>query len=102
MDNILQKEEVLTEKKAVKILYQILIVLVVLAEYNISHRDLKPENIFVKNRLYKVGDFGFATEKKMMTTQLGTYPYMAPELFYEEVNEYDNKVDIWSLGVLYH
>ena len=38
----------------------------------------------------------------MMTTHLGTFPYMAPELFSEKPEFYDYKVDIWSLGVLYH
>ena len=37
-----------------------------------------------------------------MTTHLGTYPYMAPELFSAKENAYDYKVDVWSLGVMYH
>jgi serine/threonine protein kinase len=31
--------------------------------------------------VYKLGDFGFAAQKKTFSTTLGTYPYMAPELF---------------------
>lgn len=42
---------------------------------------MKPDNFFIKKPTYKLGDYGFATEKKILTTTLGTYPYMAPELF---------------------
>ena len=28
------------------------------------HRDLKPENIFIKDKKYKIGDFGFAVGLK--------------------------------------
>jgi serine/threonine protein kinase len=27
---------------------------------------------------YKLGDFGFASQKNTFSTTLGTYPYMAP------------------------
>lgn len=42
---------------------------------------MKPENIFVNKSTYKLGDFGFATQRNLLTTTLGTFPYMAPELF---------------------
>ena len=29
-------------------------------EKNIIHRDFKPSNIFIKNNIFKIGDFGFA------------------------------------------
>lgn len=47
-----------------------------LQENNIAHRDIKPENIFIKDGVYKLGDFGFAGQKQMYQTHLGTYPYM--------------------------
>jgi serine/threonine protein kinase len=31
-----------------------------LVSKNIVHRDLKPANIFLKNGVWKIGDFGFA------------------------------------------
>ena len=62
---------------------------------------MKPENIFIKGKYFKLGDFGFATDKDKFTTSLGTQPYMAPEILSAEPN-YTVKVDIWALGVMYH
>lgn len=69
----------------------------------IIHRDLKPENIFLdSNGIIKVGDFGgskvLSTHKSIANTFSGTYEYMAPEIL--NGFSYDNKVDIWSLGVI--
>ena len=62
----------LREKDAKTILFQIIQGLLAIHQINIAHRDLKPENIFVKGNYFKLGDFGFATDKKKFTTQLGT------------------------------
>lgn len=75
----------------------------------IAHRDLKPENLFISNiklnysqskqvKIYKIGDFGFAAQKKQFDLAMGTIPYMAPQMFRKQ--KYNNKVDIWSLGVI--
>ena len=37
-------------------------------EQNIAHRDMKPDNIFIKGKYFKLGDFGFATDKNKFTT----------------------------------
>ena len=58
------------------IIYQLANAMAFLQENNIAHRDIKPENIFVKDGVYKLGDFGFAGQKQMYQTHLGTYPYM--------------------------
>lgn len=42
------------------------------------------------------GDFGFASQKSLFNTTLGTYPYMAPEFFKDP--SYDKQVDIWAIG----
>ena len=71
------------------------------------HRDLKPENLLVQdssdsNRIdVKLTDFGFATSFKkgeMQDLTLGSPLYKSPELVREE--KYDNRVDIWSTGVI--
>lgn len=71
-----------------------------MSRQNIAHRDLKPDNIFIKDGMYKIGDFGFASQKQIFETTLGTPPYMAPE-FYNSM-EYGIEVDIWALGVMMH
>jgi len=70
---------------------------------NLIHRDLKPENLFLTyEKKIKIGDFGIAKElnniQEYSNTQIGTLPYMAPEILKNEI--YDKKVDIWSLGCI--
>ena len=72
------------------------------------HRDLKPENILIKyidneqnNFDIKLADFGLSINEIQTTinhhTILGTQKYMAPEI---ETSYYNNKCDLWSLGVI--
>ena len=69
---------------------------------NMIHRDLKPENIFISdNYEIKIGDFGLSkilNETNYAQTKVGTYVYMAPEIYNGE--KYTNKVDIWALGCI--
>ena len=71
---------------------------------NMIHRDLKPENIFISdNYEIKIGDFGLSkilNETNYAQTKVGTYVYMAPEIYNGE--KYTNKVDIWALGCIIH
>ena len=70
-------------------------------QQNIIHRDIKPQNIFVsKNGSCKLGDFGVAkvSDKTMSGTKIGTYEYMAPEVY--RAQRYDSRVDIYSLGLV--
>ncbi len=62
----------LKEKDAKTIMFQIIQGLLAIHNKGIAHRDLKPENIFVKGKYFKLGDFGFATDKNKFTTTLGT------------------------------
>lgn len=52
--------------------------------------------------ILKLGDFGIAKilshTAERLSTQAGTPYYMAPELFQQE--KYNNKADIWSLGII--
>ncbi len=68
---------------------------------NILHRDIKPQNIFVApDGTYKLGDFGIAkiVEHTTGSTKIGTYQYMAPEVYNNE--PYGPKADIYSLGLV--
>ena len=77
-------------------------------EKGIVHRDLKPENFMVtineQNRpLVKLIDFGLATyipkDKNIpLNEYVGTPQYVAPEVVNHDC--YDEKVDIWSTGVI--
>lgn len=100
MDVIKVNKQGIPEQQAIVIFYQIVNAVAYMSRHDIVHRDIKPENIFIHNGIYKLGDFGFASQKDMLHTTLGTYPYMAPEFFKE--SSYDKSVDIWAIGVMYH
>ena len=70
---------------------------------NILHRDIKPSNILVNNDGdFKLGDFGVSrileTENTYGTQGIGTYDYMAPEIYRGE--KYGKEADIYSLGLV--
>lgn len=100
-----------TEGQVSRIIEQLLLALTFMHGKNIMHRDLKAENIMVDNSSsnqgevedinIKLTDFGFATKfsnEYKETLSLGSPLYMAPEICAEQ--EYDNKVDVWSVGVI--
>ena len=63
---------------------------------------MKPRNIFIKNDIWKIGDFGIArkllNKDETRTSMVGTPVYMSPEMFYSE--PYTMKTDIWAFGVI--
>ncbi|QLQ81191.1 hypothetical protein HG537_0E05460 [Torulaspora globosa] len=82
--------------------YQMADALDFLHQRNIIHRDIKPENILIGfNNVIKLTDFGSSVVSPRGTkrkTLCGTIDYLSPELI--NSREYDDKVDIWALGVL--
>ncbi|CAD8151338.1 unnamed protein product [Paramecium pentaurelia] len=93
-----------SEEMAKIYMKQILSAMIYCHERKIVHRDLKPENILFDNldinSNLRVIDFG-ASEKMMskkLTTKIGTPYYLAPEIL--RSNGYDEKVDVWSCGVI--
>eukprot|EP00741_Cyanophora_paradoxa_P006399 tig00001001_g6203.t1 len=69
----------------------------------IIHRDLKSLNVFLTaDGVVKVGDFGVGREKErdaqLVTSFYGTPLYLSPEQV--DNKPYNEKVDVWSLGVI--
>jgi len=98
-----------------RVLRQVLEGLVHIHTAGIIHRDLKPENIFmdVANNP-RIGDFGLATSGQYfltdssgkagggdMTRSVGTTFYVAPELKSNVSEQYTDKVDMYSLGIIF-
>ena len=80
----------------------------IMRDNDYTHRDLKPENILIKyidnnenNFDIKLTDFGLSTNEvhsSIHTFSLtGTNNYMTHEI---ETFHYNNKCDLWSLGVI--
>ena len=75
----------------------------ILHDLKILHRDLKSANILLFNDgTAKIGDCNvskiFYGERDMGYTQTGTPYYASPEVWSEA--PYDQKSDIWSLGII--
>ncbi|KAF3935364.1 hypothetical protein ABW19_dt0210522 [Dactylella cylindrospora] len=74
---------------------------------NVIHRDLKAANILLDtDGTVKLGDFGVSTNlsnrKSLRDSFVGTLHFVAPEVWvgaYSEAGGYDNRVDVWSLGI---
>ena len=92
-----------------EILRQLNNTLYLLFKNNIIHRNLKLEKILIKFTNEEKSKFivklcGFHQAIKLLTPNqkcndiVGTMLYMAPEILKNE--EYDYKVDLWSLGVM--
>ncbi|KVI04782.1 phosphoenolpyruvate carboxylase kinase 2-like [Cynara cardunculus var. scolymus] len=70
----------------------------------IAHRDIKPDNVLFDSRgKLKLADFGSAewfgmNERQTMIGVVGTPYYVAPEVL--SGREYNEKVDVWSAGVI--
>jgi len=96
-----------------KILIPLLNALAYIHSMGIIHRDVKLENIVFHDGLLKLIDFGIAINQRTErpVTRAGTLAYLSPEVLAcpfkklpfdnkQSTKSYDNKVDIWALGVV--
>ena len=91
----------ITDEVVYKVAKDMCNALIMCKELGIIHRDIKPQNIFMSPwGDYKLGDFGIAktVEKTMGGTKIGTYKFMAPEVFNNQ--PYGMGADIYSLGLV--
>ncbi|TMW63811.1 hypothetical protein Poli38472_002752 [Pythium oligandrum] len=93
----------LDEALAKKIFRQTVMGVAYLHEQGIIHRDLKLANLLLTSDLeVKISDFGLATRMAdEHGTVCGTPNFIAPEVLTAvDGGEYDQAVDIWSLGCI--
>ena len=120
LDTLLKQKKRLPERQARAILLQILSGMQYLSQpcasgsrQGIIHYDLKPGNIlFDEFGDAKITDFGLSkivdapdpAESMELTSQgAGTYWYLPPECFVTgEQVRISNKVDVWSIGVIFY
>jgi len=107
----IKSNKCLAEEKACDIFLQLVDALWYIHEKKIVHRDLKPENILVdrsspNHPQVKITDFGaskFSNDGYSVSqTRVGTEQYWAPEVqdARKSKKSYNEKVDLWSLGVV--
>ena len=96
--------KILSEPMAAFFFRQILSAVYYCHSRGIVHRDLKPENLLLEKKsstsLLKVIDFGTSAlfdQRTKLSGKCGTAYYIAPEVL---SNNYNEKCDIWSCGVI--
>lgn len=105
LHKIIYSRNLLSDQHVQYFTYQILKGLKYIHSANVIHRDLKPNNLLVNGNCdLKICDFGLARgvneeEDYELTEYVVTRWYRAPEIMCS-CQEYDNKIDIWSVGCI--
>jgi len=105
--NTIAKFNKFSEQTAEIILSQIFSAICYLHSKNIVHRDITPENILIENwslkndemslKIIGFGKSNYFSPHDKLSLKVGSPQYIAPEV---TRNEYNEKCDIWSCGVL--
>ena len=108
-NTLLDRMKILKLEESVILVAQLVDVINYLHFKGIMHSDIKPENVMIcsstdtfgrSSLCIKLVDFGLATKSgnhEKRQRPVGTLYYMAPEVISDE---YDEKADMWSLGVM--
>lgn len=97
----LQKHTRFDEPRAAKYIHDLSKALVYCHSMKVIHRDIKPENLLLGYYgELKIADFGWSVHapSSRRATMCGTLDYLPPEMIANK--KYDEKVDLWSLGIL--
>mmetsp|Transcript_27565 Transcript_27565/g.60675 ORF Transcript_27565/g.60675 Transcript_27565/m.60675 type:complete len:398 (+) Transcript_27565:161-1354(+) len=102
----LVEKEVFSERDSRRIIRKLMEAIFFCHKKHIVHRDIKLDNILVDvddDTKIKLADFGcahpFIPGEKSLKTICGSPQYAAPELYMNE-DGYDEKCDLWSIGVV--
>ena len=108
-NEIKKKKKSFTIEEIKLILKQLNEVFTLMKIKNIVHRDIKPQNLLIKydetdktKFTVKLSDYGLSkrlTQSKLAKSNKGTIYTKSPEIIKAGGN-YDEKVDLWSLGVV--
>ncbi|XP_071734705.1 phosphoenolpyruvate carboxylase kinase 2-like isoform X2 [Rutidosis leptorrhynchoides] len=103
-DRISKRAGVFSEPESASIFSPLILSINYCHRLGIAHRDIKPDNVLFDSRgNLKLADFGSAecfamNDNRTMTGVVGTPYYVAPEIL--SGREYNEKVDVWSAGVI--
>ncbi|KAM3142218.1 hypothetical protein pb186bvf_005627 [Paramecium bursaria] len=97
-----------SHEQVFQIMYRILTGVKLLHQIGVIHRDLKPDNLlfFEQNNFNSlvIADFGLATYQHVefyQYPQCGTAGFMAPEIYNYQGQKYNEKCDMYSIGVIF-
>jgi len=99
------------ESHAARLMQQLASAVRYIHHQHVCHRDIQPENFLLKDdralneATVKLIDFSTAKEfgpQSLLKTKICTLHYVAPEILTKRENPYTEKVDVWSLGVVFY
>lgn len=103
LETRIKKHRPMSEKEIVTLFTHVCLGLRYMHKAGKIHRDLKASNVLIKGEcpwMGKLADFGLVKDKSEVDgpgIRAGTTSIMAPESLFDD---YDEKVDIWALGIL--